>query len=258
MTPVPALFISHGAPTFALEPGVAGAALTALGRRLPTLQAVLVVSPHWITPGWRVTASSQPATMHDFGGFPDALYELRYPAPGDPALAGDVVRLLAGAGLVAVIDEQRGLDHGAWVPMRHLLPAATTPVLQLSMPASLDAAGALQLGQALRPLRELGVLVVGSGSLTHNLGEFRGPANGEASYVADFVRWTRKAVTTRDADALVNYRRRAPHAERAHPTEEHFLPLLVAVGAASGTDRVEVIEGGTVYGMLSMESYVFE
>lgn len=257
MKSVPALFVSHGAPTFALEPGVAGAALTALGHRLPPLAAVLIVSPHWITPGLRVTAGAQPATIHDFGGFPRALYDLQYPAPGDPVLATEVVRLLSQAGLEAAPDAQRGLDHGAWVPMRHLLPAATTPVLQLSMSDSLDARAALRLGEALRPLRERGVLVVGSGSLTHNLGEFRGPAS-EAAYVADFVRWIRQAVTARDLDALVDYRRRAPHAERAHPTEEHFLPLLIAVGAASAHDRVEVIEGGTVYGMLSMESYVFE
>lgn len=257
MKSVPALFVSHGAPTFALEPGVAGAALTALGHRLPPLAAVLIVSPHWITPGLRVTAGAQPATIHDFGGFPGALYELQYPAPGDPVLATEVVRLLSQAGLEAASDAQRGLDHGAWVPMRHLLPAATTPVLQLSMSDTLDARAALRLGEALRPLRERGVLVVGSGSLTHNLGEFRGPAS-EAAYVADFVQWIRQAVTARDLDALVDYRRRAPHAERAHPTEEHFLPLLVAVGAASADDRVEVIEGGTVYGMLSMESYVFE
>jgi 4,5-DOPA dioxygenase extradiol len=141
--------------------------------------------------------------------------------------------------------------------MRHLLPAASTPVLQLSMNDGLDAQGALRLGEALRPLRERGVLIVGSGSLTHNLGEFRGPAS-EAPYVADFVRWIRQAVTARDLDALVDYRRRAPHAERAHPTEEHFLPLLVALGAASAGDRVEVIEAGTLHGMLSMESYVFE
>ena len=255
--PVPALFVSHGAPTFALEPGIAGAALSDLGRRLPSLAAVLVVSPHWITPGLRVTAGAQPATIHDFSGFPKALYELQYPAPGDPERAAEVVRLLCAAGLDATLDAQRGLDHGAWVPMRHLLPAASTSVLQLSMNDGLDAQGALRLGEALRPLREHGVLVVGSGGLTHNLGEFRGPAS-EAPYVADFVRWIRQAVTARDLDALVDYRRRAPHAERAHPTEEHFLPLLVALGATSAGDRVEVIEAGTLYGMLSMESYVFE
>lgn len=255
--PVPALFVSHGAPTFALEPGIAGAALSELGRRLPPLAAVLVVSPHWVTTGLRITAGSQPATIHDFSGFPRALYELQYPAPGDPVLAAEVVRLLAGAGLDVTPDAERGLDHGAWVPMRHLLPAASTPVLQLSMSESLDAPGALRVGEALRPLRTRGVLVVGSGSLTHNLGEFRGPAR-EAAYVADFVRWIRQAVRDRDVDALVDYRRRAPHAERAHPTEEHFLPLLVAAGAALASDRVEVIEAGTLYGMLSMESYVFE
>lgn len=257
MTTAPALFISHGAPTFATEPGVAGAALTALGRRLPPLEAVLVVSPHWVTRDLEVTGSAAPATLHDFGGFPQALYALQYPSPGHPALAVEVVRLLSAAGLPATVDQRRGLDHGAWVPIRHLLPAATTPVLQLSMPESLDAAGAVRLGRSLHPLRDRGVLVVGSGSLTHNLGEFRGPAVDAAAYVTEFVQWVRGAVTTGDVEALVDYRRRAPHAVRAHPTEEHFLPLLVAVGAALPGDPVGVIEGGTVYGMLSMESYVF-
>ncbi|HOX67774.1 MAG TPA: class III extradiol ring-cleavage dioxygenase [Phycisphaerae bacterium] len=257
MKTVPSLFVSHGAPTFALEPGVAGAALSALGRRLPPLSAVLIVSPHWITTGFRVTSGTRPATIHDFSGFPPALYELQYPAPGDPARAAEIVRLLASAGIDVTLDAQRGLDHGAWVPLRHLLPTASTPVLQLSLSDTLDARGALRLGEALRPLREQGVLVVGSGSLTHNLGEFRGPAT-EAGYVADFVQWIRQAVAERDTAALVDYRHRAPHAVRSHPTEEHFLPLLVAVGATSDADRVDVIEGGTLYGMLSMESYVFE
>ena len=258
MSTAPSLFISHGAPTFALEPGAAGAALGALGRRLPSLAAVLVVSPHWITAGLEVTASTAPATLHDFGGFAPALYALSYPAPGDPARAMEVQQLLAAAGLPAALDGQRGLDHGAWVPLRHLLPAATTPVLQLSIPHSLDAAGALHLGQVLRPLRDRGVLIVGSGSMTHNLGEFRGTATiGEAAYVAEFVQWVRRTVVAGDTDALIDYRRRAPHAVRAHPTEEHFLPLLVAAGAATASGPVEVIEGGTLYGMLSMESYVF-
>lgn len=258
MTTLPSLFISHGAPTFALEPGVAGAALAALGQRLPTLAAVLVVSPHWITAGLEVTASAAPATLHDFDGFPQALYALTYPAPGHPALAAEVMKLLSAAGYAVTPDGQRGLDHGAWVPLRHLLPAATTPVLQLSIPQTLDAAGALRLGRALRPLRDRGVLVVGSGSMTHNLGEFRGAeAADESVYVGEFVQWVRHAVTTGDTDALADYRRRASHAVRAHPTEEHFLPLLVAVGAASAGDTIEVIEGGTLYGMLSMESYLF-
>lgn len=258
MATLPTLFISHGAPSFALEPGVAGAALGALGRRLPPLAAVLVVSPHWITAGLAVTAGIAPATLHDFGGFAPALYALSYPAPGDPARAMEVQQLLSAAGLPVTLDGQRGLDHGAWVPLRHLLPAATTPVLQLSIPHTLDAAGALHLGQTLRPLRERGVLIVGSGSMTHNLGEFRGAiAIDEAAYVGEFVQWVRHAVVTGDTGALADYRRRAPHAVRAHPTEEHFLPLLLAVGAASAGDPVEVIEGGTLYGMLSMESYVF-
>ena len=258
MIATPTLFISHGAPTFALEPGEAGAALAALGRQLLPLKAVLIVSPHWMTPEFAVTAAAAPRTLHDFGGFAPALQTLTYPAPGHPALAADVVTLLRQAGWAATLDAQRGLDHGAWVPLMHLLPQATTPVLQLSMPAALDATSALQLGRALQPLRAQGVLIVGSGSLTHNLGEFRGTApTAEAAYVGEFVRWVRQAVTHGDLDALGDYRRRAPHAARAHPTEEHFLPLLVAAGAASAADPVQVIDSGTLYGMLSMESYVF-
>lgn len=256
MSRQPVLFVSHGAPTFALEPGRAGALLRALGERLPLPQAILVVSPHWMTHGLAVTASARPETLHDFGGFPAELYALRYRAPGDPARAARIARLLGEAGRSVTLDERRGLDHGAWVPLRHLYPRAQVPVLQLSMPVRLDAPSAWRLGEMLAPLRDDGVLVIASGGLTHNLYEFRYGAE-EAGYAREFVAWVRRAVLDHDRDALVDYLRRAPHARRAHPTPDHYLPLLVAAGAGGPDAPIEVLDGGMTHGVLSMESYLF-
>ena len=252
----PSLFISHGSPMFAVEPGLLGPNLSTLGRSLDDIAAVLVVSPHWQTRGVRVAATAAPETIHDFGGFPAALYQLQYPVPGAPALAEEALRLLTEAGFEARLDPQRGLDHGAWVPLRHLLPDASVPVFQVSMPHDLDAAGALRLGQALTPLRDRGVLVIGSGSLTHNLYEFRQHIR-DPEYAQEFADWVRDAVVARDVEALVDYRRRAPHAERAHPTEEHYLPLLVALGASAADEVSTRIPGGMTYGVLSMDSFGF-
>jgi 4,5-DOPA dioxygenase extradiol len=254
MNRAPAMFVSHGSPLFAIEPGRLGPRLAELGARLGDLRAILVVSPHWQTRDVRVSKSAAPATIHDFGGFPDALYGLRYPARGAPELARKAAGLLTRAGFAVDLDE-RGLDHGAWVPLLHLRPRADIPVFQVSMPRDLDTEGALHLGAALRPLRDEGVAVVGSGSLTHNLHEFFGGAR-DAGYAAQFARWIRDKVSQRDTDALLNYRLSAPHAARAHPTEEHFLPLLVAVGAGSYDEPLEVLDGG-FDGVLSMDSYAW-
>jgi 4,5-DOPA dioxygenase extradiol len=256
MTTAPSLFISHGSPMFALEPGELGPNLRDVGESLRGISAVLVVSPHWQTRGVRVGTSAAPETIHDFGGFPAPLYELQYRAPGAPALALDASRLLAAAGFDVTLDAQRGLDHGAWVPLRYLFPEADMPVFQVSLPHDLDAAGALRLGRALAPLRERGVLIVGSGSLTHNLYEFRQHIR-DPDYAQQFADWVRDALAARDVEALVDYRRRAPHAQRAHPTEEHFLPLLVAAGASGDGEAVRLVAGGMTYGVLSMDSFAF-
>lgn len=253
----PTLFVSHGAPTFALEPGRAGSLLAALGQRLPAPQAVLIVSPHWMTRGLAVTAAERPPTIHDFGGFPAPLYALQYPAPGEPALAARVVALLGQAGRQASLDPSRGLDHGAWVPMLHMFPAHDVPVVQLSLPATLDPAQAWELGRTLAPLSAEGVLIVGSGSLTHNLYEFRQRDGADEPYVRAFADWARAAVRTHDREALVGYLDTAPQARRAHPTAEHYLPLLIAAGAAAADAEVEVLDGGITHGVLSMDAYVF-
>lgn len=257
MNSSPALFLSHGAPTFAIEPGVAGAQLRALGRVLERPGAVVVVSPHWMTRGVEITANVSPQTIHDFGGFPRALYQIRYPAPGAPEIARRVQEMLAQAGVAARLNEHQGLDHGAWVPLLHLFPDADVPVVQVSMPLGLDARGAYALGRALSALAQEDVLVIGSGSLTHNLYEFRTGSVEEAEYAREFSLWVRQAVLAGDRERLIGTLERAPHAQRAHPTTEHFLPLLVALGAAPDVLPATVLDGGIRHGVLAMESYVF-
>lgn len=257
MSRLPSLFVSHGAPSFALEPGLAGAGLTALGRALPRPQAVLVVSPHWMAPTPRVGTALQPQTLHDFGGFDPALYQLSYPARGHPALAQRTVERLNQAGWPAQASERRGLDHGAWVPLLHLFPQADVPVFQVSLPSRLDAASAWAFGEALAPLADEGVLVIGSGSLTHNLADFRIRHGGDEPCAAEFAAWVPEAVEASDGPRLRRTLSDAPHAVRAHPTPEHFWPLLVAAGAAPLRGKWEVIDGGITHGVLAMDAFVF-
>ncbi len=258
MNRMPSLFVSHGAPTFAIEPAQAGPLLARLGRELPKPRAVLVLSPHWITRDVRVSSTAQPETIHDFGGFPAELYSIQYPAPGAPDVAARALELLNADGWNATADERRGMDHGAWVPVRHLYPDADVPVLQVSMPHTLDAAGAVRLGKTLAPLADEGVLILGSGSITHNLHEFRQDIGAPAAvYATEFVDWARRSVQSHDEAALANYLQAAPHAQRAHPTPDHYLPLPFAFGASDKSAPVQVIDGGMTYGMLAMDAYVF-
>ena len=247
---VPALFVSHGAPLFALEAGETGPALTRWGQELkaqfPGLRGVVVMSPHWMARSPLVMAGAQPATWHDFGGFPPALYQLQYPAPGSPALASEVLELLGAAGIAA---------HGAWVPMMHLLPQADVPVVQVALPVGAGPAEVYAMGAALRSLRSQGVLVVGSGSMTHNLAEFFGGAREPAPYVLEFSRWIEDALARGDLKALLNYRSQAPHAARAHPTDDHFLPLFFALGAAGDDLRANYLSREVMYSMLAMDAF---
>lgn len=257
MTNFPSVFISHGAPTFAIEPGLAGAQLRTLGRALGKPGGIIVVSPHWMTRGVEITASNNPETIHDFGGFPAALYGIRYAAPGSPMLAARAMELLQRHSPAPSLNMTRGLDHGAWVPLLHMYPDADVPVVQVSLPFASSAEQAWALGQALAPLGGEGVLVIGSGSLTHNLRDFRSGGSEAAAYALEFTHWMRDAVERGDSEQLIHALERAPHAQRAHPTTEHFLPLLVAAGAASGARAATVLDGGIRHGVLAMESYVF-
>jgi 4,5-DOPA dioxygenase extradiol len=259
MTRIAPLFVSHGAPTLALAPGAAGAMLTRLGRERPRPAAILVVSAHWEAPAAVVSDALRPRTIHDFHGFPAALYELQYGTPGAPDVAARVVTLLAQAGLGCRTAE-RGLDHGAWIPLGFLHPEGDIPVTQLAISPALGAAHHLALGRVLAPLADEGVLVLGSGGLTHNLQQLRFDAPGDEApqWVREFADWVADAVEAGDAPALVDYRSRAPQAARNHPTEEHFLPLLVALGAA-GTDAAgRRIPGGVTYGVLAMDAFVMD
>jgi len=255
---LPSLFVSHGAPTFALEPGRPGRTLRALGTLLPRPRAVLVISPHWHTPGLEVTTHARPPTLHDFGGFPHALDELRYPAPGEPEVAEQVLEGLTRAGLPSRANPDRGLDHGCWVPLMHLYPAADVPVVQLSLPLTDSIQMLLQVGRTLSPLRESGVLVLASGSITHNLRDIR-PGGGDPSgYAAAFMEWAAGTIAEGDLAALSDYRRLAPGAVRAHPSDEHLLPLFVAIGAAGGDWSSSVrFPGGLTYGVIGMDTYAF-
>lgn len=257
MKPLPTMFVSHGAPPFALNPGKAGALLNEFGKTLQEVRAVLVVSPHWRTADFTVMTSKQPGTMYDFGGFDPKLQTLQYPAMGHPQLATETAKLLAAAGHRVLLDDRRAYDHGAWVPLLHLLPHADVPVYQLSMPHSLTPAQAYDLGKSIQPLSKMGVLIMGSGSMTHNLYEFKLSAQGEALYAKEFSYWIRNKVQRNEVAALVNALIEAPHAKRAHPSDEHYLPLLVALGASSIDARLQILDGGFTYGVLSMESYVW-
>jgi 4,5-DOPA dioxygenase extradiol len=255
-TALPSLFVSHGAPLFAVDPGTTGPALQAWGAQLPAdVRGIVVMSPHWMTRGMAVMTTAQPETWHDFGGFPPALYELQYPAPGSPALAQEV---LAAAGLPAQPDAKRPFDHGTWVPLMHLVPKANVPVVQVSLPIGAGPREVYAMGAALSSLREHGVLVMGSGSMTHNLAEFFGGEREPAPYVLEFSRWIESKMAAGDLEALFNYRSLAPNAHRAHPSDDHFLPIFFALGAAGKDARPNYLSREVMYSMLSMDAFTLQ
>jgi 4,5-DOPA dioxygenase extradiol len=259
MKPLPTLFLSHGSPMHAVSPGVVGDAWAALGKRIRRPEAVLIASAHWETSLPMVTGNPKPETIHDFGGFPRELYEVQYPAPGAPALAAKTVALLKQAGITAGIDGCRGLDHGAWVPLRWMYPDADIPVVQLAVQPARGAAHHIALGRAIAPLRDANVLVIGSGHATHNLRDWIGHRGRSEPlhYAVEFSRWLGATLAAHDERALIEYRDRAPAAERAHPTEEHFLPLFVAYGASGGEALVERVVDGYENGALARDSFLF-
>jgi 4,5-DOPA dioxygenase extradiol len=257
---LPTLFLSHGSPMTAVEPGAAGAAWSALARAMPTPRAILMVSAHWETELPMLTGSAAPETIHDFGGFPDVLYTLHYPAPGAPTVAAEIAAALKAAAITTGIDGCRGLDHGAWVPLMHMYPAADVPTLQLSVQPARGARHHLALGAALATLPARGILVVGSGHATHNLRDWmmhrRAPA--PLPYVATFAEWLAQCLADDDRDALEHWHERAPAAERAHPSDEHFLPVLIALAAAGRHPRVTRVHRDIVDGALAMDAYRFD
>lgn len=254
----PIVFVSHGAPSLALEQCPARDFLQRLGGELGTPRAIVAVSAHWASAAPAVTGTAKPETIHDFYGFPDALYRLRYPAPGAPEVAARVCEAMRAAGFECEIDPRRGLDHGVWSPLLLMYPEAQVPVVQLALQPHLGTAHHFALGAALAPIRDEGILIMASGGATHNLGRIRGGGNGSApKWVSAFTEWLTGAVVEGRSAELVNYRRIAPYAAENHPSEEHFLPLIVAAGAAGEGARGRCLHSSYTYGALSMASYAF-
>jgi 4,5-DOPA dioxygenase extradiol len=256
---LPSLFVSHGAPTLPLTDTPARTFLKELGGTIARPKAILVVSAHWETDVPTVSAVKWNETIHDFYGFPRPLYDLRYPAPGSPELAARVAGLIKTAGFSCDIDPRRGLDHGAWVPLSMIYPQADIPVLQLSIQPHLGPEHHLRVGQALAALHDDGVLVVGSGSFTHDLSEFRGhgPNDPAPLWVNQFADWFDAALAERRSQDLLDYRRLAPFAVKNHPTEEHILPLYAALGAGGANARAEHLHASATYSVLRMDVYAF-
>ena len=260
---MPALFVGHGSPMNALEDNPFTKSLRKLGESFKKEgqkpSAILVVSAHWLTQGSFVNISQKPKTIHDFGGFPPALYQLTYPAPPSADLARRVAELLTAGGLPTDIDQRRGLDHGAWVPLMVSWPDADIPVVQLSVQTRLGPGHHYKLGQLLAPLREEGILIIGSGSFTHDLASFRTSGGRidapEPDWVHSFAEWMAAALKDGRLEDLLNYRRLAPEAAHNHPTEEHLLPLYVALGA--GPETVKHLHQSTTYGILRMDAFAF-
>lgn len=258
MKRMPVVFVSHGAPDALLRAPGAIACWQAIGRALPRPAAVLVLSAHWQAEVPTVGAAASPETIHDFVGFPGELYALRYPAPGAPAIAQRVVRRFAETGSAVRADPARGLDHGAWVPLSAMYPDADVPVVQLALPHGGDAADLLAIGTVLRPLREEGVLILGSGAITHNFGWLRwGAPEGGAPLqrARQFADWVGDRLAANDVQGLADYRQ-APFGAEAHPSEEHLMPLFGALGAA-GADRPQRHQPPFTYGGLAMDAYVW-
>lgn len=254
----PVLFLSHGSPMTALGGDALADVWARLAEGLTPPAAVLVISAHWDTQLPVVGGSPRPETIHDFGGFPEALYRLRYPAPGAPTLAQAVKERLKAAGIAAGIDASRGLDHGAWVPLAALFPAADIPVVPLSVQADRCARHHYALGAALAPLVQDNVLIVASGHMTHNLRDFIYASGGAPTAESRAFRdWTHERVMHGDHEALFDWAR-GPGARAAHPTPEHFLPIFVALGAAGTAAPVDWLDGGWVGGVLAADGYRFD
>jgi 4,5-DOPA dioxygenase extradiol len=253
------LFVPHGAPTFALHPGAAGAAMAQVASFLKTPRAIIVVSPHWETAYPTVGTGAHLETIHDFYGFPSALYDIKYPATGCPEGAQVVINALKAHFPRVEADPTRGLDHGAWIPLLQMFPDADVPVIPLSVQSHAGPEHAYAVGQALAELASQDFLVLASGNLTHNLGDYRVSAQGGQSpaYVQVFADWVAQHMAEGEVDALLNYRHALPEGRRAHPTEEHLLPLFVALGAAGQDATPSPFYRGISDHVLAMDGYAF-
>lgn len=265
--PLPALFVSHGSPMLALDPGAAGAFFARLGPAIDACfgrpRAVIAISPHTSAPQPVVLDQPRHHALHDFGGFPEALYRLRYEPPGEPVVAGRVIDRLTASGFAPVRHSTGGLDHGIWTVLRFAWPDADLPVVPLALSPQKLPDAQWDLGEALAPLLAEGVLILASGSLTHDLHRLFGhrpmpPVDAPpAADTMAFQAWVAERSAARDREALLDYRRRAPHAAALHPTDEHWLPFYIAAGAGGLTAAPVRLHEGVTYGSLAMDAYAF-
>jgi 4,5-DOPA dioxygenase extradiol len=254
---MPALFVSHGAPTLLIDECPASEFLKKLSNIIPKPSAILVISAHWETKNPRITSKLDPHLIYDFGGFPDELYKAEYNVKGSAMLALQVKDLLKD--FRAELDEIRGLDHGVWVPLKLIYPEADIPVVQLSINSNRDANYHYELGKKLFELREQGVLIIGSGSITHNLRAFFGHQLNSApdNHAEEFSEWVHETLKNNKIKTLTKFEEKAPHASWNHPTTEHFMPLLATCGAAGEKPQIIRLHQSFTYGVISMDVYLF-
>ena len=259
MQSLPSLFVSHGAPTMAIDPGPTGAMLARLGQRLGKPRAIVMVSAHHMTPIPEAGTAARPETIYDFSGFPPALYQIQYPSAGAADIGARITALLRRAGFDVRVNPNRGLDHGAWVPLRLMFPDADVPVVPLSIQPRMDARHHFAVGRAIAALRSENILIIGSGNLTHNLGDIQRWERdaGTTPYVFAFQAWFAERLAARDIEALLDWERQAPHGRRAHPTDDHLLPIFVALGAGEGSSLTLRLHDDVAYGVLAMDAYAF-
>jgi 4,5-DOPA dioxygenase extradiol len=256
---LPALYISHGSPRLIIEPSAARDFLQGLAKSLPKPRAIVIATAHFATSRPAVIGDAKPGMIYDFGGMPE-LRKLVYPAPGDPQVAIKVAGLWQAAGFAPAVATGYGYDHGTWVPLMLLYPDADVPVVQIAVQPQLGPAHHIALGKALASLRDENILVIGSGSMTHNLHEFYSsdlpPDAAALPWVAAFTEWVHERIEAGANDELVNYRKLAPHAVDNHPTDEHLMPLFIAIGAGEN-NKGRRIHSSSRSGVISMDTYVF-
>lgn len=259
MPRMPALYVSHGSPNLAITDTAAHRFLAGLGASLPRPEALLVISAHWCTRAPAVATTARPEMIYDFGGFARRLYEMRYPAPGAPEIARRAAALLSQSGFSAAADDTRGYDHGVWVPLQIMYPDASLPIAQVSMQPLENAWHHHALGRALAPLRDEGVLIVASGSMTHNLRAIRRDALDAPApaWVSAFVDWMHARLEAGDRETILDAMTAAPEAEANHPCDDHLLPLFVALGATGDGEPIRRLHASYEYGVLAMDTYRF-
>ena len=249
----PALFLGHGSPMYAIEPNRHTHAWEELGRALPKPKAILSISAHWLTRGVRVTAMDKPQTIHDFGGFPQALFDQQYPAPGSKELAHRVKELLAPKTKVTLDESEWGLDHGTWSLLKYLYPNADIPVIQMSLDATLSDQGHFELSQLLSPLRDEGVLILASGNVVHNLRAVDWRDNAPAlEWATEFNEFFKRNLFENNLPALINWKAAGISAQQSIPSPDHYWPILYTLGLIRDEDQIELVTDGIELGSISM------